>query len=225
MGFGSRCAEACVESTAEAAFASDERGRIVACNGAAERLLGIARGGAVGRDCHEVVSGLDAFGRRFCGPACEPLEAVRRREPLQAFPLELKRASRELVRVDVSCVAVRGEGSSSPVLVHLLRSSASAGSACLEEMRVGARRCHGASPGEAVSRVEGAEGAGEDPPLTARETQILRLLAGGLNPRGIAAELRLSLATVRTHIRNVLRKLGVHGATQAVTCALRRGLV
>jgi len=225
MAFISRLAEDCVESTGEAAFASDERGRIVACNGAAERLLGVARGGALGRDCHEVVSGLDAFGRRFCRPDCVPREAVRRREPLRVFPLDVRQASGELVRVDVSCVAMRGEDSSTHTLVHLLIPSEISGSECLEDMRIGARRCHGASSGEAVARVEGEEGAGGDPPLTARETQVVRLLAGGQSPREIAAELRISLATVRTHIRNVLRKLGVHGATQAVTFALRRGFI
>jgi len=225
MASASRCARDCVESTGEAAFASDEQGRIVACNGAAERLLGVARGGALGRDCHEVVSGLDAFGRRFCRPDCEPREAVRRREPLRVFPLDVKRASGELVRVDVSCLAIRGEDSSSHALVHLLKPSESSGSECLEGMRVGARRCHDASSGEAMTRVEGEEGAGGASPLTARETQVVRLLAGSQTPREIAAELRLSLATVRTHIRNVHRKLGVHNATQAVTFALRLGLI
>jgi len=221
MAFASRRAAESVGSTADAAFASDEDGRIVACNGAAERLLGVASGCVLGRSCHQVVSGLDVFGNQFCRPDCVPRETVRRRQPLRGFELDVKRASGEFVRVGVSCLAIREEGSSRYSLVHLLRPSEGADSDCLEGMRIGARRCGESSVPEVAARAE----AGAGPVLTARETQVLRLLAGGRNPREITAELGISLDTVRTHIRNLLRKLGVHGVTQAVTHALRRRLV
>jgi len=61
--------------------------------------------------------------------------------------------------------------------------------------------------------------------LTARELEVLRLLADGLRAGPIAAALGLSLATVRNHIRAILRKLGCHSQLEAVAEARRRGLI
>ena len=65
-----------------------------------------------------------------------------------------------------------------------------------------------------------AEGA-----LTARELEVLGLLARGLRAGAIAAALGLSIATVRNHIRAILRKLGCHSQLEAVAEARRRGIV
>ena len=64
--------------------------------------------------------------------------------------------------------------------------------------------------------------AGE--PLTERETDVLRLLAKGLANKEIARELRIGEKTVKTHVSNVLMKLGVQSRTQAALQATRMGL-
>jgi DNA-binding NarL/FixJ family response regulator len=61
--------------------------------------------------------------------------------------------------------------------------------------------------------------------LSERERQILRLLARGYSNRRIAESCYLSINTVRTHVQNVLIKLGVHSKLEAVALAVGRGLV
>lgn len=62
-------------------------------------------------------------------------------------------------------------------------------------------------------------------PLTPRETEVLRLLAGGYTNREIAAALFLAEGTVKNHISTVLAKLGVRDRTRAVLRALHLGLL
>jgi two-component system nitrate/nitrite response regulator NarL len=59
--------------------------------------------------------------------------------------------------------------------------------------------------------------------LTPREGEVLQLLAAGMENRRIAEVLHLSPDTARTHVRNVLRKLGVHSRADAARLALRTG--
>lgn len=62
-------------------------------------------------------------------------------------------------------------------------------------------------------------------PLSARELQVLQLIVDGLSNQQIADKLIISLATAKTHVRNILNKLAVDDRTQAAVHAMRRGLV
>jgi NarL family two-component system response regulator LiaR len=62
-------------------------------------------------------------------------------------------------------------------------------------------------------------------PLTERETEVLRELASGKSNKEIAAALVIAEKTVRTHVSNILAKLGVASRTQAALHAVRSGLV
>ena len=61
--------------------------------------------------------------------------------------------------------------------------------------------------------------------LTARELDVLALLAKGMRNREIAEALRLAEPTIKIHVNNLLRKLEVKDRTEAAVVALRRGLI
>jgi DNA-binding NarL/FixJ family response regulator len=61
--------------------------------------------------------------------------------------------------------------------------------------------------------------------LTSREVEVLRLVGAGKANKEIAAQLTISERTARTHVSNVLRKLGLSSRTQAALWAVREGVV
>jgi DNA-binding NarL/FixJ family response regulator len=61
--------------------------------------------------------------------------------------------------------------------------------------------------------------------LTPRELQVLKALAQGLSNKEIAERLHMSVDTERTHMMNILNKLGVHSRLQALLFAARHGLI
>ena len=61
--------------------------------------------------------------------------------------------------------------------------------------------------------------------LTGREMAVLELIVAGKSNKEIGHELSISEATVKTHINNLLSKMGVTDRTQATTAAIQRGLV
>jgi DNA-binding NarL/FixJ family response regulator len=81
----------------------------------------------------------------------------------------------------------------------------------------------GAAPALARTAAPGDEGVAET--LTARERQVLELLADGLTNKRIARRLGISDQTVKFHVSAILAKLGASGRTDAVRRGLRRGLL
>ena len=61
--------------------------------------------------------------------------------------------------------------------------------------------------------------------LTAREMEVLKLLVAGSATTGIARDMDIAYSTARTHIQNVVTKLGVHSKVAAAAFAVRNGLV
>ena len=82
--------------------------------------------------------------------------------------------------------------------------------AAVEPVVNGSRRFSAPAPGRAP---------------TAREREVLDLLADGATDEQIATRLKLSPATVQTHVRNAKSKLGARTRAQAVALALHRGLI
>jgi DNA-binding NarL/FixJ family response regulator len=108
------------------------------------------------------------------------------------------------------------------------------GQACLQrrdpdsaEMELDAARLvfEGLGAAPDVARVQALSRAPATAGLTAREAQVLRLLATGKTNKALAAELFLSEKTVARHVSNIFAKLGVSSRAAATAYAYEHGLV
>jgi len=72
-----------------------------------------------------------------------------------------------------------------------------------------------------------AFGKGEDSllSLTERESDVLRLVAKGYSNKSVARELGITLSTVKTHLRNIFRKLDVEDRAQVIIKAIKEGII
>jgi DNA-binding NarL/FixJ family response regulator len=64
-----------------------------------------------------------------------------------------------------------------------------------------------------------------DDDLSGREIEVLKLIAAGTSNKIIASQLSLAETTVKTHVQNILMKLGANDRTHAVTIAIKRGYI
>jgi two-component system, NarL family, response regulator DevR len=76
-----------------------------------------------------------------------------------------------------------------------------------------------------VRALVAGEHADAEPAFTDREREVTRLIAGGLTNREIGNQIFVSESTAKFHVRNVMRKLGVHSRAEVAYAAGRRGLL
>ena len=94
-----------------------------------------------------------------------------------------------------------------------------------EELEAAIRKVHAGArliPGSVAERLAARMSSSE---LTGRELDVLRQIVDGKSNKEIGNVLNISEATVKSHINNILSKLGVSDRTQAATTALQRGIV
>jgi two-component system response regulator NreC len=72
---------------------------------------------------------------------------------------------------------------------------------------------------------EHRDGVDASSSLTAREREVLRLIARGLKNREIAESLKIAIKTVETHRTKIMQKLDLHNSAELATYAIRRGLI
>jgi len=200
-------------NTADGVVAVDAQGRIVLWNDAAERILGYSTREVLGKQCCEVLKGLDPSGNRFCYPGCNILTMVKHSEPVQNYDLEITTKAGRSIWVNVSIVVIPGSRKGLEVAVHLFRDVT-----YLHRLHELIREKEEFAPAPASDN-------GAAPELTKRERQILQLVAGGLRTGAIADKLCISPATVRNHVQNILAKLDAHSRLEAVALATKHHLV
>jgi DNA-binding CsgD family transcriptional regulator len=187
----------------------DDQRRCLEANLAACRLLGLPRRAALGRMVDDfLVTGmrkrLDHVWRAF------------REGGGHAGPFELSSQAAESPEVNISVVANVLPGR------HLLILSATR-SGPVEAEEAAARAPAAPSPAAGVVNSSGPRFGRGGP--TAREREVLALLAAGATDEQIAEMLELSPATVQTHVRNAKAKLGARTRAQAVAMALQHGMI
>ncbi len=88
----------------------------------------------------------------------------------------------------------------------------------IRKVHSGSRRIPAVVAERLAERMSGSE-------LTGRELEVLQQIVAGKSNKEIGTHLNISEATVKSHINNILSKLGVTDRTQAATTALQRGIV
>lgn len=201
--------------TADGGFAIDGSGRIVYWNRAAESMLGYSGREVMGRRCCDVLMGDDENGNRLCCRDCHIMELSRSRAPVHSFDMRTRKKAGSIVWVNVSTLWLRSEDVGDRT-VHLIRDV----TAARETLGLIRERLAGRASTEPT-----ASNGNGNVALTAREVEILRLVASGLNSKRTAERLYVSPATVRNHIQNILGKLGAHSRLEAVAQARRHRLI
>lgn len=180
----------------EAMMAFDTDLRVVSWNEAATALTGVPEDEAIGRYCWDVLRAADEQHALVCHAGCSYARLAREGWPVPTRKLWIKTSGGRRL-VSVATVAVRG--GEEPLFLHLMR--------------------NGDAPDVPLLQT------GEPPSLTARQREVLDLLADGIPAKVIAAKLKLSETTVRNHIRGILTQLGCHSQLEAVAKARRLGML
>lgn len=187
-------------ATGDPVIACDARSRITAWNAAAERVTGFTADEVVGLPCWRVLGGVDEAGAAICHAGCGYGRRARSGCPAAGHD-SLIRTRDGRRRVRLSTVSL-GDGERRPYLIVV--------------------------EGEGESAPAPPPAAADDPAaarLTARQRQVLSLLADGATVRAVAALLDLRESTVRNYIRDILIGLHCHSQREAVRTARRLGLI
>jgi PAS domain S-box-containing protein len=203
--------EKALATAGDGAFAVGPEGRVSLWNRAAERILGWKASEVAERPCCEVFKGVDGNGNRLCYQGCHVMSLVRQGEPVQHFEMETHTKTGKSIWLDISILDVPAVNGERAMTVHLFRDVTST-KRLLQVVR--------------DSLALPPSPNGNDPsPLTRREAEILRLMAGGANTKVLAERLHVSPATIRNHAQNIFAKLNVHSRLEAVAWANQHRLI
>jgi len=185
----------------DALFTFDCDLTVVTWNRAAEELTGIAASDAIGKQCWEVVGGVDERGSLVCHAGCSGARLAGQGWPVRCQRLLVKTGNEMKKAVWLSTVAVRN--GDEPLYMHLMRNG----------------------PEVEIDEEEPSRPRGPEPRLTDRQLEVLELMRDGLSAKAISRRLRIAEPTVRNHIRAILLELGCHSQLEALAKARRWGLI
>ncbi len=184
-------------------IACDENSRITGWNEAAARITGLPAEAALGRPCWQALGGVDEAGAAICRAGCGYGRRARAGCPAAAHD-SLIRTREGRRRVRMSTISLGG-GERNPYLILIQPGET--------------------DPSEAPAPADEPERGRRRERLTARQRQVLGLLAEGVPARTVAQRLQLRESTVRNYIRHILIELHCHSQLEAVAVARRLGLI
>ena len=189
-----------------AVWISDHEQRLRWLNPRAERILGRTSDDCAGRSCFQVICGQDSAGQAFCERNCSPVTLAMSDQVLEPIRIGVQRGGQETEWLQVMIIPIRGPDDSWPWLVH-----------CAEPVNRSHRMERYLEQVAARNqRACGPEISARWCQLTARQIEVLELLARDLDLDETAARLGIRRVTVRNHVQHILSKLGVHSIQEAV---------
>jgi PAS domain S-box-containing protein len=208
-----------INACGDPVFLVDERWTIVHWNPTAESAFGRAAADVLGKPCYDVVAGVNGGGRRVCQPRCEKWGLARRGARVHNFNIQAFPGQKTWLNVSV--LPITDAAGRVVALAHLVRN--------INQAKRLERFVHdfAATACEVLAPHAGNGTLAEPTPvhLTARELEVLRLLAHGADTDAIAERLGISRHTAHNHIAAVLNKLGAHSRVEAAAYAFEHHLV
>ncbi len=211
-----------VDGTADAAYALDPNGAIIAWNTAASDLFGIDENSAIGRACSELTNGIDECGRE-CSENCAVLKRAANHDPLKSYDIKIKGSAGEKW-CNASVVILDSSAYDQPCTLHIIRPAdvQKRLELLIKDFVVAETSLPAVNLQEIMTRSNSPTGSAD---LTTREREILGLLSNGKKTTEIAEKLFISKATANNHIQHILKKLGAHTRLEAIRRAEQAGLL
>jgi PAS domain S-box-containing protein len=197
-------------------FATDRHLNVIFWNLSCERLFGFQEDEIVGSSCATALRGCDAFGNRYCSEHCPVTEIAARGETIRHFGLRMRAKDGRMIPMDVSVLHLAVRPPDHFVLAHILKPS--------EPPMHASEAPREAPPRPMLVAVRESPDA-RARKLTAREVEVLGMLAAGRSTPEIGGRLHISNLTARNHIQNILEKLEVHSKAEAVAFAFQQRIV
>jgi PAS domain S-box-containing protein len=197
-------------------FVTNRHNQIVFWNRSAELMLGYSADEAAGVSCAGMLEGCDVHGNRYCSETCPVTQMAARGETVREFGLHLRAKDGQTLVVDVSILHFAVRPPDGFLLAHILKPTLAA-----DAHPHGPQREDPPRPALVAVRESPDARARK---LTAREVDVLGMLAAGHATAEIASRLHISTLTARNHIQNILEKLEVHSKAEAVAFAFQKRL-
>jgi len=214
-----------IANTEEAVYAVDSDQQIILWNKGAEEVLGYTADEALGRHCYDLLMGRDEDGRPKCMMNCAVMDVARSEGRVPSHYCAMKNKEGKPLWLHLTHVVIPSKDSGLEAVVHIVRDVTEYMEAKELVQRLLSYMARNPVQDHPQQEATAEPTQGTVSPLTKREREVMKLLAQGKSPSAIASDLVISAATARNHIQNILSKLNVHSALEAVVYASRNGLI
>lgn len=208
-----------LEGTADAAFVVTLEGEICFWSRAAERLFGYPAAEVLSKSCHGVLHGEDASGAIVCAGEHSVQHCACQGYPISAFDLEVTTRSGQRIWVSISTIVFEDTRLHRRLIAHLAHDISER-----KQIEQAFARMVDLSK-EVISVGDGHPGLAPIETLSDQEQRILKLFAQAKNSGQVAADLAITLPTLRNHLHAINQKLRTHNRLEAVLQAMKRGLI